>query len=168
MNPNPLSAITFLIVPCGMTPLLQKNEKNTSKPSTLRPEPRRQRRLRPRVEAKDRPQQEVGSLKKRKPRRKSQGHLERELLELVGARSFSRHCYYDHCNRCAEQGKHPTGRIRRRRQPPPSSGGDTRPSPVTMGCWGGPGWIGIGRNRFVSLSSDAIGRDSDARVRYNK
>jgi hypothetical protein len=28
MNPNPLLAITFLIVPCGMMPLLQKKVKN--------------------------------------------------------------------------------------------------------------------------------------------
>src|SRR4030042_747114 len=39
MNPNPLSAITFLIVPCGMMPLLQKKVKNALSPPCLHPEP---------------------------------------------------------------------------------------------------------------------------------
>ena len=38
MNPKPLSAITFLIVPCGMLPLLQKRE-NPDKPPSVHPEP---------------------------------------------------------------------------------------------------------------------------------
>ncbi len=40
---------------------------------------------------------------RRQPRRKSQGHLERELLKLAGGPKASRHSYREHSNRLGEQ-----------------------------------------------------------------